>query len=93
MCSEGKKQTNTHFEILSYFLSADLLPETDSRRDELVCLRGGDVGVYIRARLTWMFESERHERDRIRYNELRRENWTSCRFHTDYFNIEYLFWT
>ncbi len=29
---------------------------------------------------------------RIRY-ELRRENWTSRRFHTDYFNIEYLFWT
>ncbi len=32
-------------------------------------------------------------RDRIRYNELRRENWTSRRFNTDYFNIEYLFWT
>ncbi len=32
-------------------------------------------------------------RDRIRCNELRRENWTSRRFHTDYFNIEYLFWT
>ncbi len=52
------------------------------------------MGVYIRARLTWMFESERHERRvRVRYNELRRENWTSRRFHTDYSNIEYLFWT
>ncbi len=40
------------------------------------------MGVYIRARLTWMFESERRERrDHIRYNELRRENWTSRRFH------------
>ncbi len=47
------------------------------------------MGVYIRARLTWMFESERRER----CNELRRENWTSRRFHTDYSNIEYLFWT
>ncbi len=63
MCSEGKKQTNKHtFWNSGLFLSADLLPETESSRDELVCLRGGDVGVYIRARLTWMFESERRER-------------------------------
>ncbi len=92
MCSEGKtnKQTNKHtFWNSGLFLSADLLPETESSREELVCLRGGDVGVYIRARLTWMFESERRER----CNELRRENWTSRRFHTDYSNIEYLFWT
>ncbi len=40
----------------------EILPETESSRDELVCLRGGDVCVYIRARLTWMFESERRER-------------------------------
>ncbi len=51
------------------------------------------MGVYIRARLTWMFESERRGRDRIRYNELKREDWTLHQFHTDYFNIEYLFWT
>ncbi len=58
-----KKQTNKHtFWSSRLFLSADLLPETESSRDELVCLRGGDVGVYIRARLTWMFESERRER-------------------------------
>ncbi len=44
--------------------TADLLPETESSRDELVCLRGGDVGVYIRARLTWMFESERFKHPR-----------------------------
>ncbi len=61
MCSEGKKQTNTFWNS-GLFLSADLLPETESSRDELVCLRGGDVCVYIRARLTWMFESERRER-------------------------------
>ncbi len=47
--------------------------------------------LHSRASL-WMFESERRER-RVRYNELRRENWTLRRFHTDYFNIEYLFWT
>ncbi len=58
-----RKQTNKHtFWNSGLFLSADLLPETESSRDELVCLRGGDVGVYIRARLTWMFESERRER-------------------------------
>ncbi len=63
MCSEGKKQTNKHtFWNSGLFLSADLLPEAESSWDELVCLRGGDVGVYIRERLTWMFESERRER-------------------------------
>ncbi len=29
------------------FLSANLLPETESSRDEFVCLGGGDVGVHI----------------------------------------------
>ncbi len=57
-----KQQTNKHIWNSGLFLSADLLPETESSRDELVCLRGGDVGVYIRARLMWMFESERRER-------------------------------
>ncbi len=52
------------------------------------------MGVYIRARLTWMFEvRSARGRDCIRYNELRRENWTSRWFHTDYFITEYLFWT
>ncbi len=88
-----KKQT---FWNSGLFLSADLLPETESSRDELVCLRGGDVGVYIRAPHVdvWIWKARTARgRDRIRYNELRRENWTSCPFHTDYFNIEYLFWT
>ncbi len=58
-----RKKTNKHtFWNSGLFLSADLLPETESSRDELVCLRRGDVGVYIRARLMWMFESERRER-------------------------------
>ncbi len=56
MCSEKHK-----FWTSGLFLSADL-PERESSRDEVVCLRGGDVGVYIPARLTWMFESERRER-------------------------------
>ncbi len=55
-----------------------------------------DVGIYMRARLTWMFRiwKARSARghDHISDNELRRENWTLCWFHTDYFNREYLFW-
>ncbi len=97
MCSEGNKQTNENtFWSSGLFLSADLLPETESIRDELVCLLGGDVGVYIHAPHVdvWIWKARAARgRDRIRYNELRRENWTSHRFHTDYFNIEYLFWT
>ncbi len=93
MWSEGK-QTNKHtFWNSGSFLSADLLPETKSSQDELVCLRGGDVGVYICAPHVDVWIWKARGRDRIRYNELRRENWTSRRFHTDYFNIEYLFWT
>ncbi len=58
-----RKKTNKQTNILKFWvISADLLPETESSQDELVCLRGGNVGVYIRARLTWMFESERRER-------------------------------
>ncbi len=93
MWSEGKNK-QTHILKLWVISLSRSSSETESSRDELVCLCGGDVCVYIRARLTWMFESERRERRvRVRYNELRRENWTSRRFHTDYFNIEYLFWT
>ncbi len=96
MCSEGKKQTNKHtFWNSGLFLSADLLPETESRRDELFFLlftrrrcgrlhsRAPHVDVWI-----WKARTARG-RDRIRYNGLRRENWTSHQFHTDYFNIEY----
>ncbi len=92
-----KKQTNKQTHILKFWvISADLLPETESSQDELVCLRGGDVGVYIRAPHVnvWIWKARTARgRNRIRYNELRRENWASRRFHTDYFNIEYLFWT
>ncbi len=92
------KQTNKHtFCNSGLFLSADLLPETESSRDEIVCLHGGDVGVYIRARLTWMFESERREQH-VGVTVLDIMSWVGktghrVEFHTDYFNIEYLFWT
>ncbi len=49
-----KKQKKNTFWTSGLFLSADL-PERESSRDEVVCLRGGDVGVYIPARLTWMW--------------------------------------
>ncbi len=43
---------------LSYNSEFVHLPSWYRPQDELVCLRGGDVGVYIHARLKWMFESE-----------------------------------
>ncbi len=59
------------------FLSARLLPETKSSRDELFTFVYGDVGVYMCAQLMWMFRiwkaRSARGRDRIRDNELRRE--------------------
>ncbi len=71
------------FEVNSgLFLSARLLPETKSSQDELEAMWAFTCA--------WVscgcLESEKHY-------ELRRENWTSCWVHTDYFNREYLFWT
>ncbi len=67
MCSEGNKQANKHtFWSSGLFLSADLLPEAESSRMNLF--------VYIRARLTWMFESERRER-RVRVTVLDIMSW------------------
>ncbi len=64
MCSEGNKQTNTHFEILGYFSQQIFFQKQKvaGMNFFFFYLRGGDVGVYIRTRLTWMFESERRER-------------------------------
>ncbi len=93
---EKNKQTNKHtFWNSGLFLSADL-PETESSRDELVCLRRRGGRLHSRAPHVdvWIWKARAARgRYRIRYNELRQENWTSRRFHTDYFNIEYLFWT
>ncbi len=95
MCSEGKKQTNTHFEILGYF-SQQIFFQKQKVAGMNLFVYAEAMWAFTFARLTWMFESERRER-RVGVTvldiELRRENWTSCRFHTDYFNIEYLFWT
>ncbi len=97
MCSEGKKnkQTNTHFEVLGYFSQQIFQKQKVAGMNLFVYAeamwrlhsRAPHVDVWI-----WKARTARG-RDRIRYNELRRENWTSRRFHTDYFNIEYLFWT
>ncbi len=87
-----KKQTNTHFEILGYF-SQQIFFQKPKVAGMKLFVYAEAMWAFTFARLRWMFESERRERrDRIRYNELRRENWTSRRFHTDYFNIEVFLW-
>ncbi len=57
---EKNKQTNTHFEILGYF--SQQISQKQKVAGMNLFVYGGEVGVYIRARLTWMFESERRER-------------------------------
>ncbi len=74
---EGKCEVNSRL-----FLSASI-----SSRNKKFCLCRGDVGVYIRACLTRLSRG----RDRIRYNELKQENWTSRWFHTNHFITAYCF--
>ncbi len=56
---------------------------------------GGDVGVYISARLTWMFKIWKAELlvgvATLEIMSLDGKNWSSRWFHTDYFIREYLF--
>ncbi len=83
MCSEGKKQTNTHFEILGYFSQYIFFQKQK--------VAGMNLFVYAEAMSAFTFARASHGclnlkgktargRDRIRYNELRRENWTSLGF-------------
>ncbi len=91
-----KKMKKNHFEILGYFSQQILLQKQ----------KVAGINLFVYAEAMWAFTCARASRgclnlktaigrgrDRIRYNELRRENWTSRWFHTDYFNREYLFWT
>ncbi len=57
LCALKEKTIYTYI-----FLSADLLPEKESSGDELVCLCVGNMDVYIRACLRWMFECEKYDR-------------------------------
>ncbi len=90
-----RKKTSTHFEILGYF-SQQIFFQKQKVAGMNLFVYAEAMWAFTFACLTWMFESERRER-RVGVTvldiELRRENWTSRRFHTDYFNIEYLFWT
>ncbi len=61
MCSEGKKQTNTHFEILGYF-SQQIFFQKQKVAGMNLFVYAEAMWAFTFARLTWMFESERHER-------------------------------